>query len=39
MLAEIDSLHLKIQEITDEYQRLYNECRDYLALRQNPADS
>lgn len=36
MLSEIDQLHLKIQEINDEYHRLYNECKDYIALKQNP---
>lgn len=39
MLAEIDNLHIKIQEITDEYQRLYADCKDYLSLKQNPQGS
>lgn len=36
LLSENDSLHLKLQEVSDEYQRLYSECRDYLTFKQNP---
>lgn len=37
LLQENDGLHLKIQEISDEYHRLYAECRDYLTFKQNPS--
>ncbi len=36
MLAEIDNLNLRIQDLNDEYQRLFNETKDYLAIKQNP---
>jgi hypothetical protein len=36
LLTENDTLSLRIQEINDEYQRLYNECRDYLTYKSNP---
>lgn len=39
LLAENDGLHLKIQEINDEYQRLFADCKDYLAFKQNPSAS
>lgn len=36
LLQENDALHLRVQELADEYQRLFAETKDYLALRQNP---
>ena len=36
LIMELDNNHLKMQELSDEYARLMNECKNYLSFKQNP---
>jgi hypothetical protein len=36
LIMELDNNHLKLQELSDEYARLMNECKNYLSFKHNP---
>jgi cell division protein FtsL len=34
LIAENEALHLKLQELSDDYSKLMSECKDFLSLKQ-----
>lgn len=36
LINENESLHQKLQDLSDDYSKLLRDCKEYLTLRQNP---